>query len=83
MVGGELIMLDIIKKQLETIKILLEGLIEQIEDFEQLNSAEQACDHPPEHRLDLSTMGHIRWVCRLCGYVHEEDVSKQDGQVEE
>lgn len=34
----------------------------------------QGCQHPQESRLDMSTMGHIRWQCGLCGYTHEEEV---------
>ncbi len=29
------------------------------------------CKHPPDSRQDLSTMGHERWKCKLCGYIHD------------
>ena len=30
------------------------------------------CQHPPESRIDMATMGTTRWQCRICGYQHEE-----------
>lgn len=30
-----------------------------------------ACDHPEDQRIDLSTMGHPRWQCKLCGHLEE------------
>ncbi len=29
------------------------------------------CNHPPQVRQDLSTMGIERWQCKLCGYLFE------------
>ena len=31
------------------------------------------CDHPPERRIDNSTMGNITWTCGVCGYVYKEE----------
>lgn len=30
------------------------------------------CQHPHEHRKNYSTMGKTRWMCGICGYLHEE-----------
>jgi rubrerythrin len=30
------------------------------------------CRHPLESRKNYSTMGATRWMCGICGYLHEE-----------
>lgn len=36
---------------------------------------DQPCQHPEQSRQDLSTMGNKRWQCKLCGFIHEEQLS--------
>lgn len=36
-------------------------------------AAPAECQHPEEMRdKSPSTMGHPRWLCKHCGYLHEE-----------
>jgi len=30
--------------------------------------SKKECTHPPNKRIDMSTMGNEEWVCSLCGY---------------
>ena len=55
-------------------EILLEELMKDVipEETPVLEPVE--CEHPPDYRLSLSTLGSParKWRCKLCGYEYEE-----------
>jgi len=58
-------------------EILLDELMKDvIHEEEKPESEPVVCDHPPDYRLNLSTLGSSikKWRCKLCGYEHEENM---------
>lgn len=52
----------------ERIASALERIAVALETQNGLLDREDACPHPADEREDLSTMGHPRWLCKVCGF---------------
>lgn len=65
---------EVLINQLLSLRAQAEALTTQIEAAIALAAAEQPqeCQHPPDQRVDFSTMGRSCWQCKVCGYLHEE-----------
>lgn len=59
-----------LKIQHDAMGALIEALLCVAMDMDEGQS--QDCPHPPNQRINMSTMGTERWQCKLCGYQHEE-----------
>lgn len=59
-----------LKIQHDAMGALIEALLCVAMDMEE--EQPQDCQHPSDQRIDMSTMGAIRWQCKLCGHQHEE-----------
>lgn len=68
-------MRDVVVAQLVGMKAQLAAMESQIDAALLVLTqgvAEDICQHPPDQRTDMSTMGTTRWQCKQCGYIHEE-----------
>lgn len=59
---------EILIAQLEAMRAQLDAALFLLAEPE----TEERCLHPPESRINMSTMGKVSWECRICGYRHEE-----------
>jgi transposase-like protein len=59
------------------IHLALEKIEELIEESEQA----PICVHPIQARMDMSTMGHAAWRCKLCGFTYEQAEDSGDGEI--
>lgn len=60
-----------LRTQFEAAAAQIDAILVSMMDVED-ESQTEVCQHPKDRRLDLSTMGHIRWQCKECGYLYEE-----------
>lgn len=58
--------IESIKAQLIAIKSMADAILAEIDQ-------EEECDHPKDERIDMSTMGHERWQCGVCGFIYDPD----------
>lgn len=68
-------MLHGLKSQIDGIGTQIDALILSLQEPEQDDNGE--CQHPPDRRLDLSTMGRSRWRCQDCGFESDEPLKRE------
>ena len=66
------------KNYVNIMQMTLDKIGELIEEGEQA----PVCEHPMQARRDMSTMGHISWQCKICGYAFEQSTEEiSNGEV--
>lgn len=59
-------------KQLIAMRGQIDAAIYVLVDAEEEDVEQPKCQHPPDKRRNLTVMGGPeRWVCNVCGYMHE------------
>jgi transposase-like protein len=62
--------IDAVRKQLDAILALLDAAAAAVQAAQaQLEpEPEKPCEHAPEDRMNQSTFGQERWLCKRCGF---------------
>jgi len=70
--------IEALKGFLGMMQLTLDKVNEIIEESEQA----PICEHPLQMRCDNSTMGHITWQCKICGFTYEQTAEASgDGKI--